>query len=249
MTYCVGLRLAEGLVLLSDTRTNAGVDNISTFSKMHVVEQPGERLACMMTAGNLSVSQMVVNMVQEGFHSETLDGSYSLATTPSMFATAQLVGEAIRKAFAAHGEAMRAQSIPFDVSILLAGQVKGRRMRLFQIYSAGNFIEATEETPFLQIGEHKYGKPILDRAARYDTPLYDAIKLVLVSMDSTLRSNLSVGLPIDLLVYRKDACRVDIRRRIHGDDPYFRQISEQWSSALREAYLAIPRPAWAQNGH
>jgi putative proteasome-type protease len=216
---------------------------------MHVVEQPGERLACMMTAGNLSVSQMVVNMVQEGFHSETLDGSYSLATTPSMFATAQLVGEAIRKAFAAHGEAMRAQSIPFDVSILLAGQVKGRRMRLFQIYSAGNFIEATEETPFLQIGEHKYGKPILDRAARYDTPLYDAIKLVLVSMDSTLRSNLSVGLPIDLLVYRKDACRVDLRRRIHGDDPYFRQISEQWSSALREAYLAIPRPAWAQNGH
>ena len=249
MTYCVGLRLAEGLVLLSDTRTNAGVDNISTFSKMHVVEQPGERLACMMTAGNLSVSQMVVNMVQEGFHSETLDGSYSLATTPSMFATAQLVGEAIRKAFAAHGEAMRAQSIPFDVSILLAGQVKGRRMRLFQIYSAGNFIEATEETPFLQIGEHKYGKPILDRAARYDTPLYDAIKLVLVSMDSTLRSNLSVGLPIDLLVYRKDACRVDIRRRIHGEDRYFRQISEQWSSALREAYLAIPRPAWAQNGH
>lgn len=249
MTYCVGLRLAEGLVLLSDTRTNAGVDNISTFSKMHVVEQPGERLACMMTAGNLSVSQMVVNMVQEGFHSETLDGSYSLATTPSMFATAQLVGEAIRKAFAAHGEAMRAQSIPFDVSILLAGQVKGRRMRLFQIYSAGNFIEATEETPFLQIGEHKYGKPILDRAARYDTPLYDAIKLVLVSMDSTLRSNLSVGLPIDLLVYRKDACRVDLRRRIHGDDPYFRQISEQWSSALREAYLAIPRPEWAQNGH
>jgi putative proteasome-type protease len=249
MTYCVGLRLAEGLVLLSDTRTNAGVDNISTFSKMHVVEQPGERLACMMTAGNLSVSQMVVNMVQEGFHSETLDGSYSLATTPSMFATAQLVGEAIRKAFAAHGEAMRAQSIPFDVSILLAGQVKGRRMRLFQIYSAGNFIEATEETPFLQIGEHKYGKPILDRAARYDTPLYDAIKLVLVSMDSTLRSNLSVGLPIDLLVYRKDACRVDLRRRIHGDDPYFRQISEQWSSALREAYLAIPRPDWARNGH
>ena len=249
MTYCVGLRLAEGLVLLSDTRTNAGVDNISTFSKMHVVEQPGERLACMMTAGNLSVSQMVVNMVQEGFHSETLDGSYSLATTPSMFATAQLVVEAIRKAFAAHGEAMRAQSIPFDVSILLAGQVKGRRMRLFQIYSAGNFIEATEETPFLQIGEHKYGKPILDRAARYDTPLYDAIKLVLVSMDSTLRSNLSVGLPIDLLVYRKDACRVDLRRRIHGDDPYFRQISEQWSSALREAYLAIPRPDWARNGH
>ncbi|MBL8697915.1 MAG: peptidase [Alphaproteobacteria bacterium] len=246
MTYCVGLRLQEGLVLLSDTRTNAGVDNVSTFGKMHVVEKPGERVVCLMTAGNLSLSQIVVNMVQEGFESETLGGFFTLGSAPSMFGTAQLVGEAIRKAFAAHGEAMRAQSIGFDVSILLAGQIKDRRMRLFQIYSAGNFIEATEETPYLQIGEHKYGKPILDRAARWDTPLYDAIKLVLVSMDSTLRSNLTVGLPIDLLVYKRDTCRVDIRRRIHEDEPYFRQIREQWSSALRDAYRAIPRPDWAR---
>ena len=244
MTYCVGLRLAEGLVLLSDTRTNAGVDNISTFSKMHVVEQPGERLACMMTAGNLSVSQMVVNMVQEGFHSETLDGSYSLATTPSMFATAQLVGEAIRKAFAAHGEAMRAQSIPFDVSILLAGQVKGRRMRLFQIYSAGNFIEATEETPFLQIGEHKYGKPILDRAVTFRTEIYDALKVGLISIDSTMRSNLGVGLPIDLVVVRRGTARTEVVHRIEAGEPYFHDLRERWSAALRAAHRAIPRPPY-----
>ncbi len=246
MTYCVGLRLKDGLVLLSDTRTNAGVDNISTFNKMHVVEQPGERVICLMTAGNLSLAQIVINLVTEGFASETLGMHATLSTTPSMFGAAQFVGEAIRKAFAAHGEAMRAQNVSFDISILLAGQIKGRKMRLFQIYSAGNFIEATEETPFLQIGEHKYGKPILDRAARFDTPLYDAIKLVLVSMDSTLRSNLTVGLPIDLLVYKLDTCVVDLRKRITEDEPYFRNIREQWSSALRDAYRAIPRPDWAR---
>jgi putative proteasome-type protease len=246
MTYCVGLRLKEGLVLLSDTRTNAGVDNISTFNKMHVVEIPGDRVICLMTAGNLSLAQIVVNLVTEGFHSHVLGGEMTLSRTPGMFATAQFVGEAIRKAFHDHGAAMREQGIGFDLSMLVAGQVKGRKMRLFQVYSAGNFIEATEETPFLQIGEHKYGKPILDRAAHYDTPLYDAIKLVLVSMDSTLRSNLTVGLPIDLLVYRLDSCRIDLKRRITADDPYFKTIREQWSSALREAYRAIPRPEWAR---
>jgi len=246
MTYCIGLRLKDGLVLLSDTRTNAGVDNISTFTKMHVVEKPGERVICLMTAGNLSLAQIVINLITEGFASETLGIDATLSTTPSMFGAAQFVGEAIRKAFTAHGEAMKAQHVGFDISILLAGQIKGRKMRLFQIYSAGNFIEATEETPFLQIGEHKYGKPILDRAARYDTPLYDAIKLVLVSMDSTLRSNLTVGLPIDLLVYKLDTCVVDLRKRITEDEPYFRNIREQWSLALRDAYRAIPRPDWAR---
>jgi putative proteasome-type protease len=245
MTYCVGLRLKEGLVLLSDTRTNAGVDNISTFNKMHVVEVPGDRVICIMTAGNLSLAQIVVNLVVEGFHSHVLGGEMTLNRTPGMFATAQFVGEAIRKAFVDHGTAMREQGISFDLSMLVAGQVKDRKMRLFQVYSAGNFIEATEETPFLQIGEHKYGKPILDRAAHYDTPLYDAIKLVLVSMDSTLRSNLTVGLPIDLLVYRLNSLKIDIKRRITADDPYFKTIREQWSSALRDAYRAIPRPEWA----
>jgi putative proteasome-type protease len=245
MTYCVGLRIKSGLVMLADTRTNAGVDNIATFGKLHVVEIPGERMLCLATAGNLAITQAVVNLVSEGFESAETGKVESLARASTMFRAAQIVGEAVHKVYEVHGEAMRAQHVGFDVAMLLGGQIKGRSPRLFQIYSAGNFIEATEDTPFLQIGEHKYGKPILDRAARYDTELYDAIKLVLVSMDSTLRSNLTVGLPIDLLVYKKDTLAIDIRRRIGEEDPYFRKLREQWSSALREAYLAIPRPDWA----
>jgi putative proteasome-type protease len=246
MTYCVGLRLKDGLVLLSDTRTNAGIDNVATFGKMHVFEKPGERMVALMTSGNLALSQAVVSLVSEGFDSETAGKVESLGTVPGMFKAAQLVGEAVRKVFTMHGEAMKAQGIPFDVAVLLGGQINGRVMRLYQIYAAGNFIEATEDTPFLQIGEHKYGKPILDRACRYDTQLYDAIKLVLVSMDSTLRSNLSVGMPIDLLVYKRDQLKVDIRRRLDENDTYFRNISEQWSTALRDAYRVIPRPDWAR---
>jgi len=246
MTYCVGLRLKDGLVMLSDTRTNAGVDNISTFSKMHVFEAPGERMLCLMTAGNLALTQAVVNMVSEGFKSENSEKPESLMTVPSLFRAAQLVGEAVRKVYASHGAAMKAQNVTFDLSLLLGGQIRGRSPRLFQVYAAGNFIEATEDTPFLQVGEHKYGKPILDRAARYDINLYDAIKLVLVSMDSTLRSNLTVGLPVDLMVYKTDALAIDIRRRIGEDDPYFNELRTQWSVALRDAYLAIPRPEWAR---
>jgi putative proteasome-type protease len=242
MTYCVGLDLADGLVLLSDTRTNAGVDNISVFSKMHVWEAPGERVLALLTAGNLAVTQSVVNLLNEGIEVE--DALHTPLTVPSMFRAAQLVGEAVRRVWRSDAGAMEAQSVKFDVSFLLGGQVKGRKTRLFQVYAAGNFIEATPDTPFLQIGEHKYGKPILDRATTYDTDLYDGVKLVLVSMDSTLRSNLTVGLPIDLLVYRRDAFRVELRRRITEEDEYFRMIRERWSAALRETYRAIPRPPW-----
>jgi putative proteasome-type protease len=243
MTYCVGLYLREGLVLLSDTRTNAGVDNISTFSKMHVFEKPGERLITLLTAGNLAMSQAVVNMLGEGIER---DGkSETPLTVPSMFRAAQLVGEAVRQVYRIDAPALQAQNLAFDISILLGGQIKGRTMRLFQVYAAGNFIEATTDTPFLQIGEHKYGKPILDRTAAHDTPLYDGVKLALVSMDSTLRSNLTVGLPIDLLVYRRDGLKPELRRRVTEDDEYFRMIRERWSAALREAYRAIPPPSWA----
>jgi putative proteasome-type protease len=243
MTYCIALRLKEGLVMLSDTRTNAGVDNIASFAKMYIHESD-DRMICMMTAGNLSVAQSVVNLVTEGF--ENGGGKIqSLANVPTMFGAAQLVGEAVRRMFGVHGEAMKAQSVGFDVSVLLGGQIRGRGMRLFQIYSAGNFIEATEDTPFLQIGEHKYGKPILDRAATYDTDPNDAVKLALISMDSTLRSNLTVGLPIDLMVYRRDSLKVGLRKRITEDDPYFRALRESWSKALRDAYRVIPRPDWA----
>jgi putative proteasome-type protease len=244
MTYCVGLYLKDGLVLLSDTRSNAGVDNIATFSKMHVFETPGERVIALMTAGNLATSQSVANMLKEGLTGPDAMPE-TLLSVGTMFGAAQLVGEAVRRVYKVHAPTLEAQHISFDISLLLAGQIGGGEHRLYQVYSAGNFIEATTDTPFLQIGEHKYGKPILDRAARHDTELYDGVKLAFVSMDSTIRSNLTVGLPIDLLVYRRDALRVELRRRITEEDEYFRMIRERWSQALREAYRAIPRPDWA----
>ncbi len=244
MTYCVGLCLKDGLVMLSDTRTNAGVDNVSTFSKMHIYEIPGERFVSVMTAGNLGVSQAIVNMLHEGIDTgERLETVY---TVPSMFRAAQLTGEAVRRVFHSDGPTLEAQQIKFDVSILIGGQLKGQGPRLFQIYAAGNFIEATPDTPFLQIGETKYGKPILDRVLQYDTDPRDGVKLVMVSMDSTLRSNLSVGMPLDLMVYRRDAMKAEIRRRITESDPYFRMIHEGWSEALRDAYRAMPRPEWME---
>jgi putative proteasome-type protease len=242
MTYCVGLDLKDGLVLLADTRTNAGVDNIATFSKTYLFEQPGERVIALLAAGNLALTQSITNLLHEGI--ETDDIVETLLGAKSMFRAAQLVGEAVRRIYRIDGPAMQAQNISFDVSFLLGGQIRGGNPRLFQVYAAGNFIEATPDTPFLQIGEHKYGKPILDRTARYDTDLYDGVKLALISMDSTLRSNLTVGPPVDLLVYRRDAFKFELKRRITEDDPYFRMIRERWSEALREAYLAIPRPNW-----
>lgn len=244
MTYCVGLCLKDGLVMLSDTRTNAGVDNVLTFSKMHIFEIPGERFVAAMSAGNLGVSQAVVNMLHEGI--ETDGRIDTIFTVPSMFAAARLCGEAVRRVYQCDGPTLEAQQIKFDVSILLGGQLKGRGVRLFQIYAAGNFIEATPDTPFLQIGETKYGKPILDRVLQYDTDPRDGVKLVMVSMDSTLRSNLSVGMPLDLMVYRRDALKAEIRRRITENDPYFRMIHEGWSEALRDAYRAMPRPDWME---
>jgi putative proteasome-type protease len=242
MTYCVGLALKDGLVLLSDTRTNAGVDNISIFSKMHIFKVPGERYLALLTAGNLAIGQAVVNLLHEGI--KIGERTETLYTVSTPFRAAQLAGEAVRRVFHTDGDALREQNFSFDVSILLAGEIDGRGMRMFQIYSAGNFIEATPDTPFLQIGEHKYGKPILDRVVTYDTELMDGVKLVLVSMDSTLRSNLTVGMPIDLLVYRRGALEPELRRRITEDDKYFQMIRERWSEALREAYRAIPRPPW-----
>ncbi len=242
MTYCVGLALADGFVLLSDTRTNAGVDNISIFSKMHLFRIEGERCFALLTAGNLALSQAVVNLLHEGIEKE--EKLETLYTVPTPFRAAQLVGEAVRHVYASDGPALQTQNVTFDVSVLLAGEIRGRGMRMFQVYSAGNFIEATPDTPFLQIGEHKYGKPILDRVVQYDTDLMDGVKLVLVSMDSTLRSNLTVGMPIDLLIYRRGTFVPEMKRRITENDAYFQMIRERWSEALREAYRAIPRPDW-----
>ena len=243
MTYCVGICVEEGLVMLSDTRTNAGLDNISTFSKMQVLEVPGERVLVMLCAGNLAVTQAVWNRLETGV---LLDGRVRrLAEMPDMFCAAQLVGTAVREVQAADGPSLAAQGIGFDCSLLLGGQVAGGPPRLYLIYAAGNFIEATADTPFLQIGEHKYGKPILDRVLTPHVSLGEAVALTLVSMDSTIRSNLSVGLPLDLAVVRCDPPRLAQRRRITEDDPYYRTIREGWSKAMREAYLALPRPELA----
>ena len=233
--------------MLSDTRTNAGLDNVSTFGKMTVWEKPGDRVIALVAAGNLSISQSVINVLNERIEPKKGKSlGATLMTVSSMFQAAGLVGQAVREVYETDGKAMEAQDAGFNVSIILGGQIKGRELRLFQIYSAGNFIEATEETPFLQIGEHKYGKPILDRAVSYDMDLTSAVKLGLVSMDSTMRSNLSVGLPIDLLVYRRDALSVTLRRRIEASDLYYLDLCQRWSEALRKAYTAIPTPPWME---
>lgn len=231
--------------MLADTRTNAGVDNISTFRKLTVLEHPGERVVGIMTAGNLALSQAVVNMaLEEGVSLHEGEPKETLHTVPSMVRAAQLMGQAVREIYRVDGPSLEAQAGDFNVSILLGGQIGNGRLRLFQIYAAGNYIEATEDTPYLQIGEHKYGKPIIDRAATFDTDVGDALKLALISMDSTMRSNLSVGMPIDLLVYRKDALSVGLSRRIKDDDAYFRGLRQSWSDALTRAYQAIPGPDW-----
>lgn len=245
MTYCVGLLLDQGLVMLADTRTNGGMDNISTFAKLHVFCTPGERQIAAMTAGNLAVSQAVINLIREGLPDPETAELRTIYNVEGMFAAASLVGEAVRWVFHKHGEVMREQKVPFDVSILLGGQVTGRAQRLFEVYAAGNFIEATADTPFLQAGEHKYGKPILDRAVRTSTTLPEGIKLALISMDSTLRSNLGVGMPLDLVVFTRDRLDGGHKRRILEMDPYFGDLQVRWSGALSEAHRAIPDPEWA----
>ncbi|MFN8832166.1 MAG: peptidase [Labrys sp. (in: a-proteobacteria)] len=244
MTYCVGLAVKDGLVMIADTRTNAGIDNIATFRKLHTFETPGERVMAVCTAGNLSVSQSVISMLQDGIENPETGAIETLTSMPSMFKAAQLIGRAIRTVYAIDGRSLAQQNASFDVSLLFGGQIKGGRMRLFMIYSAGNFIECTPDTPYLQIGEHKYGKPILDRAVGYNTEMMDALKIGLISMDSTMRSNLGVGMPLDLIVVRRDALRSEIVYRIEPGEPYFHDLRERWSAALRQAHINIPRPPY-----
>ena len=245
MTYCCGILVRDGIVMFADTRTNAGVDNISTFRKLHVFIAPGQRIMAIATAGNLSITQSVVSMLREGFENPDTGETETLMNAPSMFQAAQRIGGAIRLLHNVEGQALEASDVKFDVSFLFGGQIKGERPRLFMLYSAGNFIECTQDTPYLQIGEHKYGKPVLDRAITYDIDLYDALKVGLVSVDSTMRSNLSVGMPIDLLLIRRDAMATEIIYRIDAAEPYFHDLRERWSAALRAAHLAIPPPPYA----
>lgn len=238
MTYCVGMLLDKGLVMAADTRTNAGVDNVGKFKKLYKWEYPGERVFILLTAGNLAVTQAVVSVISEQIEHVEETGQ-SLRTVSTMFQAAHLVGDAIRQVKKTDGEHLSSNGESFAASFIFAGQIGTERTRLFNIYSAGNFIEATPDTPFFQIGEHKYGKPILDRVARSDMELGEAAKMILLSFDSTLRSNLSVGLPIDLLTYETDSLRVEHTKRIGPDDPYFKMLSTEWSKALRTAFSNI----------
>ena len=235
MTYCVGILVHDGLTVIADTRTNAGVDNIATFRKLHVFETAGERALVVATSGKLSISQSVLSHLQEGLQNPETGQVETLLNVSSMFKAALLVGRAVRKVYDIDGEALERQDMIFDAMALLGGQIGQDRLHLYQIYAAGNFIEATRDTPFLQIGEHKYGKPILDRAISHDTEIGDALKIGLLSMDSTMRSNLGVGLPVDLAVIRRDALRLDLSFRIEPDEPYFRDLRERWSKALPES--------------
>jgi putative proteasome-type protease len=238
MTYCVGLLLNDGMVLLSDTRTNAGLDNISTYRKMFLFEEPGERVIAIMTAGSLSVTQTTVARLREAIDGPEADETTSIMKAPTLLKVAEIVGNMLAAVRGEIDEKLSAMQ-GATASMIVAGQRKGGAMRLFLIYPEGNFIEATEDTPFLQIGEHKYGKPILDRVVKPSTSLPDAQKAVLLSMDSTLRSNLSVGMPLDLCVIERDACKVTLKRRIEAGDEQFRAMSEAWSRALRDGFSQI----------
>jgi putative proteasome-type protease len=244
MTYCVAVKLDAGLVFLSDSRTNAGLDQIGTFRKMMVYERPGDRFMVMLSAGNLSISQQVREILQI----EELDDGGSTPITiwnaTSMFDAARVLGAAVRRVYDQDGASLKKSGLDFNASMIFGGQIRGEAMRLFLVYSAGNFIEATRETCFFQIGESKYGKPVLDRMMRPSTPLDEAAKCVLVSMDSTLKSNLSVGLPLDLAIYEVD--RFESAQIVCIDDrnPNFLMIRSSWGEKLRQAFESIDDPQW-----
>jgi putative proteasome-type protease len=244
VTYCVGLKVAAGLVFASDSRTNAGFDQISTFRKMVVYERPGDRFMVLLSSGNLSISQSVRELVQV----ERFEGAGPEATTlwnaDSMFDAARVLGHAVRHVYDQDGPALRAAGIDFGCTLIFGGQIKGEAARLFLVYSTGNFIEATAETCYFQIGEAKYGKPVLDRMLVPSTPLAEAAKCALISIDSTLKSNLSVGLPIDLVVYETNALRSDDMVCIDEANPYFAMIRDAWGQRLREAFDGIHNPDW-----
>jgi putative proteasome-type protease len=244
MTYCVGILVNEGLVMIADTRTNAGLDNIATFRKLHVFNEPGDRVLAIATAGNLAISQSVISLLAEGVRNPDTDELETIYSAKTMFQAAQLVGRAIRQVYEVDGKMLERKNLSFECTMLLGGQIAGGRMQLFMIYSAGNFIEATPDTPYLQIGEHKYGKPILDRSVNFNTYIPDALKIGLISMDSTMRSNLGVGMPIDFMVMSRDQVRADLIHRIEPGEPYFHDLRERWSAALRKAHQDIPRPPY-----
>ena len=244
MTYCVAMRLNAGLVFLSDSRTNAGVDHIGTFRKMSVFENPGDRMMVLMTAGNLSISQSIRQTVAEYL---TPEGT-SIWTASTMYEAAQIVGDSIRAVHKREAKALEQSGIDFNVSLIFGGQIRGERCRLFQMYAAGNFIESHDENPYFQIGEAKYGKPIIDRVISPATPLDEGAKCALISMDSTLKSNISVGFPLDLLVYESDSLAVNRFVTIDEKNQYFQMIRSTWGKQLKAVFEGIADPVWNAGG-
>ena len=246
MTYCVAMSLDAGMIFASDSRTNAGVDHIARFSKMRVWKKDGERTIVSMSSGNLSITQNALSMLEQRIRAG--DDEMHFFNAPSMFDVAQMLGDALREVKSRDGAYLMQNNIDSSANFILGGQVRGEPQRLFHVYTEGNFIEATPDTPYFQIGETKYGKPIIDRVVRSHTPLKQVAKAFLVSFDSTMRSNLTVGLPIDLLAYERDALRVTLRRRFVQGDKYFSEISGIWSQGLRRAFGEVPDVPWEQPG-
>ena len=239
MTYCVGLKLSSGLMFLSDTRTNAGVDNISRFRKQFTWSVPGERALVLMTAGNLATTQAVVSLLEERTKAPS-ERRPSILELPTMFQIARHVGETLKDVIQSNAMTGQWADSAFNSTLILGGQVKGMEPRMFMIYPEGNFIEASDDTPFFQIGETKYGRPILVRAYDPNMAIEDAAKLLLVSFDSTIKANLSVGLPLDMQVIVKDSLRLGPNKRIEAEDPYYKSISNGWSDALKKAFDSLP---------
>jgi putative proteasome-type protease len=242
MTYCVGLLVDTGLVMLSDSRTNAGVDQINTFRKMWTFQQATDRVLVLMSAGNLAITQAVVNILQET--PEGSDDRLLLYQASNMFNAARVVGDALREIHQRDAESLKEQGHEFNGTFILGGQIKGEEPRLFHIYSAGNFIESSVDTPYFQIGESKYGKPIIDRVITRSSSLPQAAKCALVSMDSTIRSNLSVGPPLDLAIIRRDEFKLATHISIDMDNEYFKMIRTRWGFALKEVFSELPNPNW-----
>jgi putative proteasome-type protease len=242
MTYCVGIRLDAGIVFLSDSRTNAGVDQIRTFRKTHRFERPGERTIVVLTAGNLALSQAALSLLRAGFTPDAL--GTTLWNAPTMFDAATVIGDAVRAVYARDAKAMNAFGLDFNLNLIVGGQIRGEPPRLFDVYNVGNFIESTLETPYFQLGESKYGKPILDRVITAGLSLDEAAKCALVSMDSTMKSNLSVGLPLDLVCYTRDTFSVEQHKLIDEQDAYFASIRRSWGQQLRKVFDELPNPPW-----
>ncbi len=242
MTYCVGILLRDGIVLASDSRTHAGVDNFAKFCKMTAFERAGDRVLILLSSGNLAGTQAVISLLKQ--RSDVVDGPPNLWTARTMFDVALLVSDAMRDVERRDAPFLESAPVSFNASFIVGGQLKGEPPRLFRIYAEGNFIEAGDETPFLQTGEAKYGKPIIDRVISPATSLADATKCILVSFDSTMRSNLSVGMPIDLVCYERDSLEIRMRHRFEPGDAYFTALSANWSEGVRRVFRELPVLKW-----